>query len=227
MKILVICIGLLVSPILWAAKKDGVEAPAFVSLDAIPVCYDFGCKNGSTVNLPLNQWSEVVGWFHPVAKTPDEEREQIKQAIGWMEVLIGRHTPTHKDLAFDLPATLDDPSHLFPGQQDCVDEAFNTSTYLRLFELNGFLKHHIVIEQAYRKALFDQHWAGQIQEKLSGDRYVVDSWFQPNGYVPVIQASSDWEDINLLSAVIDDSSRDKKSPKKKSSFWSRLKGTNN
>ena len=212
-----------VSTLTYANEKHGIEIPSNISLSNIPVCYDFGCKQRSVVNLPLNEWEGVTGWFEPVAASPAEERDQIKRAIGWMEVLIGRHTPTHRDLAFDLPP-VDDASHLFPGQQDCIDEAVNTTTYLRLLEQYGLLKHHTVIEQAYRQAIFDQHWAGQIRENQSGERYVVDSWFQPNGYLPVIQASKDWEDINLLSAVIDDSEREGHDKSKKPSFWQRLTG---
>ncbi len=206
-----------------ADRQQGIEAPDFVSFDAIPVCYDFGCKSKSTVRLPFKEWQEVTGWFNPVAETAKQEREQIKKAIGWMEVLIGRYTPTYKDLAFDLPPQ-DDIAHLFPGQQDCIDEAFNTSTYLRLLELNDLLKHHIVIEQAYRQAIFDQHWAGQIQEKATGNRYIVDSWFQPNGFLPVVQASRDWEDISLISAVIDDSEREDTGNSEKPSLLKRLFG---
>ena len=225
MRTIVTLFTLVFSLTVWAGREQGVEAPPYVTLDAIPVCYDFGCKNSSTVNLPITEWAEVVGWFDPVAKTPAEERDQIMKAIGWMEVLIGKHTPTHRDLAFDLPANQDDVSDLFPGQQDCIDEAVNTTTYLRLFELNGFLKHHVVIEQAYRRAIFDQHWAGQIREMVSGERYVVDSWFQPNGYLPVIQASREWEDINILSAVIDDSRADQHDEDTKRTFWGRFIGS--
>ena len=214
---------MLISTPLMADRQQGIEAPAFVSFDAIPVCYDFGCKSKSTVRLPVTEWQEVTGWFNPVAETPEQEREQIKNAIGWMEVLIGRYTPTHKDLAFDLPPQ-DNVSHLFPGQQDCIDEAFNTSTYLRLLELNNLLKHHTVIEQAYRQAIFDQHWAGQVQEKETGNRYIVDSWFQPNGFLPVIQASQDWEDISLISAIIDDSERENTQSTEKPSLFKRLFG---
>ena len=191
-----------------AVKNQDIAAPTQVDIHSIPVCYDFGCKSGAVVNLPVAEWREVAGWFSPAAPTPEQERQQIKQAIGWMEVLIGRHTPTHKDLAFNLPASQEDLSDLFPGQQDCIDEAVNTTTYLRLLEQKGLLRHHTVIEQAYRKALFDQHWAGQVREIVSGKRYVVDSWFQPNGYLPVIQNSPDWENITPLSAVVEHSRRD-------------------
>ncbi len=175
-------------------------------LDAITVCYDFGCKNRSIVNLPENEWLEVANWFNPPAKTPEEELQQIKHAVGWMEVLIGRHTPTHKDVAFSLPL-VENYRDLFPGQQDCIDESTNTTTYLLLFEEQGLLRHFEVIERAYRQAIFDQHWAAQIRDKSTGARFVVDSWFQPNGYLPIIQASEEWEDIPFMSAVIDSSIR--------------------
>lgn len=97
---------------------------------------------------------------------------------------------------------IDNYRDLFPGQQDCIDESINTTTYLRLFEQQGLLRHFKVIERAYRQAIIDQHWAAQIRQESNGARFVVDSWFQPNGYLPVIQASEDWEDLSLWSRVI-------------------------
>jgi len=188
-------------PVAGSLQAKEVDPPVpEPSLDAITVCYDFGCKNRAIVNLPENEWLEVANWFYPPAKTPKEELQQIRQAIGWMEVVIGRHTPTHKDVALSLPL-VDNYRDLFPGQQDCIDESTNTTTYLRLFEQQGLLRHFEVIERAYRQALIDQHWAAQVRHKSTGDRFVVDSWFQPNGYLPAIQASEDWADLSLWSRI--------------------------
>jgi len=203
----------------WA-ERAALPMPGPISLSSIPVCHDFGCKRRATVALSAGEWQSVAGWFLPAAATPAEEREQIKRAVGWMEVLIGRHTPTHKDLAFDLPANAD-RKEIFPGQLDCIDEAVNTTTYLKLFAMNGLLGHHVVMEAAYRRALFDQHWAGQIREKISGKRFTVDSWFQPNGYLPVVQTREQWSDINPLTAVVDNSP-DREGEKIKRSFWHRF-----
>ena len=196
----------------------GVAIPTNVSFSAIPVCFDFGCASKATVKLPISEWDSVAGWFREPAATPKEEREQIRKAIGWLEVLIGRYTPTHRDLEFDKVENIDNRE---TGQLDCIDESVNTTTYMRLFEGNGFLKHHVVIEEAYRKAIFDQHWAGQIREIKTGKRFVVDSWFQPNGHLPIVQPSAEWEDINLLSAVIDNSD-DPDGVTVKRSFWHRF-----
>lgn len=217
MKNIFLAIALLSAPASAATAKHGVAIPTNVAFSAIPVCYDFGCATRASVSLPLTEWQSVAGWFDKVAPTAAAERQQIRQAVGWMEVLIGRHTPTHIDREFDLAHHAKRAS----GQLDCIDESVNTTIYLRLFEGNGFLRHHVVIEEAYRRAIFDQHWAGQIREIDTGTRYVVDSWFQPNGYLPVIQDSRSWENINLLSAVIDNSP-DETDGAVKRSLWHRF-----
>ena len=205
-----------------AAGRHNVAIPDDVSVRAIPVCYDFGCKRRSIVPLTPGDWQGVAGWFASPADTPAAEREQIRRAIGWMEVVIGRYTPTHKDLAFDLPAANNEHAALFPGQLDCIDEAVNTTVYMRLFESMGLLRHHRVVEQAYRRAVFDQHWAGQIEQMKSGKRYVVDSWFYPNGHLPVVQATEDWADLSLLNLIIEHrAAREQPQPR---SFWRRLLG---
>lgn len=198
-------------------RDHGVLIPTEVTRTNIPVCYDFGCNTRVHVSLSIPEWKEVTGWFRPAAATPADEREQIRKAIGWMEVLIGRHTPTSIDLEFDKVHNIDKRES---GQLDCIDESVNTSVYLHLFASSGLLKHHVVIEEAYRKALLDQHWAGQVKEIESGTRYIFDSWFQPNGYLPVVQKSTDWESISMLTAVVDnsvDAGEDSKAP-----LWRRI-----
>ena len=50
-------------------------------------------------------------------------------------------------------------------------------------------------------------WAGQIEEVESGERYVVDSWFQPYGYNPYVQKAEQWGDIPFFfsSSYLDNS----------------------
>lgn len=175
-------------------------AGASAGIDAIPVCYDFGCKAKQVVAITETEWREVAGWFRPAARTPEEERRRIRQAVGWMEVIVGRYTPTHRDTGFSL-----ERGGEFPGQLDCIDESINTTTYIGLFERNGLLAHHRVLERAYRRAIFNQHWAAQIVETATGKRYVVDSWFRENGVLPYVQTLDAWLDIPFFfSFRIDD-----------------------
>ncbi len=179
------------------AEKMGVER--------LPVCMDFGCKNRQVIDLNAEDWQEVADWFREPAENSEQEREQIKQAIGWMEVVVGRHTPTHRDVGGNWGE--DSSKVQFPGQLDCIDESTNTSTYLHLFESKELLKHHRVLERAYRRTVFDQHWAGQILDIATGEHWVVDSWFQHNGFLPYVQRSEQWEDIPIFTSYLDSSQK--------------------
>ena len=205
---LILCAGLLSLKQAWAATPP-------LGINNIPVCMNFSCREKQTIAISEEEWNSIANWLRPAASNAEMERTNIKNAIGWMEVIVGRHTPTHRDVGGDLG----NPDAQYPGQLDCIDESLNTTTYLKLFEQNNLLSYHKVIDRAYRRAIFDQHWAGQIEVIDSGERWVVDSWFQHNGYLPYLQTSEKWENINLLTANLDSS---QPKPKKEGSFFRRL-----
>ena len=182
-------LALMICALLWT------QAPT-AHAERLPVCYGFGCQTRVEVQLSAEEWSLVTRWLTPAAPDPAAEREQLRHAIGWIEVLVGRHTPTHNDLGFNLP---DDGRPVPEGQLDCIDESINTTAYLQRLQDVGLMRHHRVLERAYRKALLDQHWAGLVQEIDSGARYVIDSWFDPNGYLPIVQPLEEWSDLSLFS----------------------------
>ncbi|GJL82877.1 MAG: hypothetical protein DHS20C01_25110 [marine bacterium B5-7] len=194
-------IRFLATAIIFFSLVAPTPSIAAIGIGPVPVCYDFGCKTKDMVQITPEEWREVSGWFTPVAQTSEEERQQIKQAIGWMEVVVGKHTPTYRDTGLDLQYHGE-----FPGQLDCIDESLNTTTYLRLFESQGLFKYHKVHDRAYRRAILDQHWAGQIEDLSTGKRYAVDSWFQRNGILPYMQELTAWEDIPyFFSSYVDNS----------------------
>lgn len=188
----------MVNPFAQAANK----LPNYddISPQNIPVCYDYGCKKQDWVALTENEWNEVAGWFDPPPRNGEEERERIKNAIGWMEVVIGNHAPTFRDKGRNN-ATKDD----FPGQLDCIDESINTTSYLALLAKQGLIRHHNVMSRAHRKALIDQHYSGQLEDKATGETYVVDTWFYDNGKLPVVQTTKDWLSIPIFTSYSDNS----------------------
>jgi len=177
---------------LWALVLAG-EASA----QEIEICYNFSCKTRQTVTLSQTEWHSIIGWFYPGATSATVEREQLRRAIGWMEVVVGRHTPTHRDKGLNL-----EKNPNFPGQLDCIDESLNVTTYMHLFESQGHLRWHHVMDRAYRSDGFDSHWAGQLQEVATGERFVIDSWFQDNGMLPYIARSAEWEDLTEARIVL-------------------------
>ena len=165
------------------------------TLDRIPVCYNYGCAVRQVIGISQTDWGGVAGWFYPAATAAAQEREQIRHAIGWIEVLVGRQTPTHRDKGrnpYDVQ---------WPGQLDCIDESLNTTTYLRLLQAEGLLKWHRVLDRVRRRTFVDQHWAGQIEQINTGKRYVVDSWFLDNGTLPYVQKLDDWADVSMFSST--------------------------
>ena len=184
-----------------AGWPGAAHATDEITPGAIPVCYNFGCNTRDIVGITPEEWKQVTGWFIEPAGNAEQERIQIRKAVGWLEVIVGRYTPIHLDLGQD------DLSEGRLGQMDCIDEEKNVTAFLQLFQNQGLLRFHRVAEPAYRRTAWDQHWAGQIEEIESRQRWVVDSWFQDYGKNPYIQKSEQWSDIPFIfsSSYIDNS----------------------
>ena len=88
-----------------------------VAVQKLDICYNFSCKTKEPIELSSEEWRSVIGWFYPAATDAVTEREQLRQAVGWLEVVVGRHTPTHKDKGLNL-----EKNPQFQGQLDCIDE---------------------------------------------------------------------------------------------------------
>jgi len=180
------------------------------SVEDIPVCHGFGCRYRETVSISEAEWNQIRAFFRKPARTPAQEREQIKKASGWFEVIVGRYTPIHLDKGKnDLPKNEltqaatpkngePDPVKSREGQMDCIDESRNMTTYLTVMERAGLFRHHRVVERARRRSAFDQHYAGQIEELETGQRWVVDSWFYDYGSLPYVEEATEWHDIPFL-----------------------------
>jgi len=152
------------------------------------VCYNFGCRTKGQVKLSRTDVKKLRRYFLNI-KSAGHEREQIALAIANMEQIVARTLPTRNDVGGNFKADMPDE-----GQLDCIDESTNTTTYLSFFEAQGWLKRHSVQERVLRAPfLVDDHWTAVIQEKASGQRYAVDSWFDDNGSPPVIQKLEDWQ----------------------------------
>ena len=169
------------------------SALGFVTLN---VCYDFGCRSQQTVTLSRAEWQGIGSLFDAGSAT--EERQQIKLALARIEQLVGRYTPTYRDLAMNLPlADSASDQEKVSGQLDCIDESINATGYLQMLEQTKMLRVHRVLDRAYRRSFLTQHWAAQIEDLQSGRRYVIDTWFEENGKLPVLVSSESWHDLSL------------------------------
>lgn len=170
--------------------------------NTVTVCHAYGCQMQTPVTFRPNDIAAIAELMRKTKKdkSAHEERRAIAYAIGWMERHTGEKTGASADRAgmeFNGPGD--------PTQQDCVDEATNTTSYLLVLQQNGLLQHHTVgIPFSKGNILLGisnwPHWTAVIHEKGSGQRWAVDSWIYQNGENPAIVEAEKWyeKDLNHL-----------------------------
>ena len=163
-------------------------------LNAFEVCQGGGCAQIAKISLSELEWNAVTRIFKVPAKIAPEdkelvERQKIAQAIGVLEDLIGKKIGTTADLA----GTFFEGK--LSGQQDCNDEAINSTTYMRLLKQKGLMPLHEIEDMRTRNFFFTgwPHTTAVIREIKTGERYAVDSWFYDNGHAATIVTFKQWK----------------------------------
>ena len=169
----------------YLARYGATNTPA-----SFRVCSDFGCDRDTVVALNDGEWGQIRGLFSPAATDAAGERQQIRAAIAMFEKLVGPKTDTENDEAGAALFSFDPY-----GQMDCIDEAYNTSTYLRLLAMEGLLHWHAVGQPVMRGHLIDRwpHNTATITDISTSETFAVDSWFHANGVPPEIVALATWK----------------------------------
>lgn len=169
----------------------GAEAP---SKHAVTVCHAYGCQRTTRVIFNSKDVAAIKKLMAKTKKadTPHEERRAVAYAIGWMETRVGKQIGTSADRpGMDFHASGD------PTQQDCVDEATNTTSYLMFLHNRGLIKKHTVDipiskGRIWRGVKNWPHWTAILKEEGSGQRYAVDSWIYENGENPAVVKIEEW-----------------------------------
>jgi hypothetical protein len=157
------------------------------SPDNYSICYNNGCADFAFISLTNEQWLSVEELFLPLASNAEQEREQIKIAIALLEFYGGEQSITYRDQAKNSLAI--GPQ----GQLDCIDEATNSTVYLRLLANAGLLQFHQQSSRTSRGGLISPHNTATILDVQSKQRYAVDSWFEANGKPPYIVTLKAWK----------------------------------
>lgn len=159
--------------------------------DLFSVCYSHGCSRVNDVSLTSAQWETVRELFGTPASSSAEERERIARAIAKLETMVGVLAGTAGDRGGNMKG-------FFVGhpQLDCVDEATNTTTYLRMIENDGLLEWHRVSQPRARglRILRLPHNTAVVTDLSDERSYAVDSWFDDNGIPPAVVPLAVWAD---------------------------------
>ncbi len=159
------------------------------------ICYGYGCRDSARVQLSAAQWERVRGVFLPRPSDAIRERACIALAIGLMESMVGPLTGTDGDIGGSLQGAFR------KNQMDCEDEAVNTCTYLVMMQDEGLITFHDIYKPTMRGFMVMgwPHVATVLKDKQTGERFVVDSWFEDNGHpahvVPYREWKSGWRPV--------------------------------
>jgi len=158
--------------------------------NSFAVCYGYGCHTVQQISLSEQQWSFIETLFIPLADNAEIERQQLARAIAQMEHMAGVKTGTQDDLPGTFEALFQNTSH----QMDCVDEATNTTLYLKMFRQRGLMRFHREGPRINRGFFFNgwPHTSAVITNSHTGEKFAVDAWFHKNGVEPEIVPISLW-----------------------------------
>ena len=162
--------------------------------NTVYVCHAYGCRLQTPFRFNDADIAALRSLMTKTRKADSafEERRAVAYAIGWMEKRTGDVIGTSTDRpGMDFEASGD------PTQQDCVDEATNTTSYLLILERNGLLKHHTVgtpfsKENLLRGVAGWPHWTAVLKENANGQKWAVDSWIYVNGENPAVVETEKW-----------------------------------
>lgn len=197
-------VAALIVPLLLGActyERSGPVALHFMDFNTtmpqgrtLTVCSAYGCKSQKRVRMSNEDVAAIKNLMAKTRKsdTAGEERRAVAYAVGWMERRIGKQIGTDKDrpgMEFNGPGD--------PTQQDCVDEATNTTSYLLFLQSEGLLKYHKVgIPFSKGNILMGvkywPHWTAVLTENKDGQRWAVDSWIYANGENPAVVEAEKW-----------------------------------
>jgi hypothetical protein len=169
--------------------------------NTVYVCSAYGCQK----NTPVSFTEKLPAIAELMKKTKKadsaaEERRAIAYAVGYMETYAGEVAGTKADRpGMDWDGSGD------PTQQDCVDEATNTTAYMLVLQSNGLLKYHTVGRPFSRGNILLgvsnwPHWTGVLWETSNKQKWAVDSWIYENGENPAVVEAEKWyvKDLNSL-----------------------------
>ncbi|MFM9938393.1 MAG: hypothetical protein ACKVP7_02715 [Hyphomicrobiaceae bacterium] len=162
--------------------------------NTVHVCHAYGCKMQTRFRFTDADIAELTALMAKTRKADSaaEERRAVAYAIGWMETRTGKVIGTDKDRpGMDFAASGD------PTQQDCVDEATNTTSYLLVLQHNKLLRHHTVgtpfsKENLLRGVAGWPHWTAVLHETAGTQAWAVDSWIYANGENPAVIEVEKW-----------------------------------
>jgi hypothetical protein len=154
------------------------------------ICFNWSCARRENVTFTSDDIALLTSQMAVCPGTSLHDRlQRVRIGIWQMELLAQKYQPL---LANDLP--INDFEATITGRTDCVDNASNSTTYLHILRDIGELTGWTVSSPRVRSRfdLTAVHWTAVIIDKDTGLPWSVDSWYRPNGHLPMVMPLRSW-----------------------------------
>ncbi len=158
------------------------------------VCYQYGCEKIARLSMSEKAWEQITTLFRNEYSSAAYERALLTEYIARIEQFVGRETKTQFDRAGTFIMYLNALAQK-SNQMDCVDESINTLSYLKMLAADVGLKYHAISGLITRGGLRAgyPHTAVLLEDLVTGQEYVIDSWFYDNGRPAVVLPYHLWK----------------------------------
>ncbi|EIC20764.1 hypothetical protein [Thiorhodovibrio frisius] len=156
------------------------------------ICFNWSCAYRQTMTFTPD---DIAILKQLIAACPGgslhDRLQRVRIGIWQMELLAQQYQPL---LANDL--AINDGEAGVNGRMDCIDNTSNTTTYLHILEDIGELNSWTVASPKVRGRfdLIAVHWTAVIIDTDNGVYWSVDSWYRPNGHLPMVMPLLSWTD---------------------------------
>jgi hypothetical protein len=153
------------------------------------ICFNWSCSRREILRFTSDDMALVKERMATCpGKSLHDRLQRVRIGVWQMELLAEKYQPLlGNDLSINGDGGLD-------GRTDCVDNSTNTTTYLHILKEIGGLKGWTVSRPKVRKRfdVYAVHWTAVVVDTESGTPWSIDSWFRPNGHLPMVMPLRSW-----------------------------------
>lgn len=165
-------------------------------LTRIYVCHGFDCTYRTRLDITAADADRFAAIMRPGQASQSAERAAVGEAVAYFEERSTRAIGVRDEAKSHIGQAGE------RGQMDCIDESTNTRSLLLYLQKRGLLKHHTVDANVARGFFIDGRHphATAVLRASDGQRWAIDSWYEPAGGEPDIMKLEDWLPRGVMGA---------------------------